>query len=46
MDWVQLASNYGFPIVVSLYLLMKTTQRLEEMSTLLTRIQQALKVED
>ena len=46
MDWVQLASNYGFPIVVSLYLLMKTTQKLEEMATLLTRIQQALKVED
>ena len=46
MDWVQLASNYGFPIVVALYLLMKTTQKLEEMSTLLTRIQQALKVED
>ena len=42
MDWVQLVSNYGFPIVVSLYLLIKTQQKLEEVSTLLTRITENL----
>lgn len=42
MDWVQLVSNYGFPIVVSLFLLTKTQQKLEEVSTLLARIDEAL----
>jgi hypothetical protein len=46
MDWVQLVSNYGFPIVVSLYLLIKTQQKLEEVSMLLTRIQEILKLDD
>lgn len=42
MDWVQLVSNYGFPIVVSLYLLIKTQQKLEEVSNLLARISESL----
>ncbi|MFD2169536.1 YvrJ family protein [Tumebacillus lipolyticus] len=42
MDWVQLVSNYGFPIVVSLFLLIKTQHKLEEVSTLLARIDEAL----
>ncbi|MGZ4031547.1 MAG: YvrJ family protein [Tumebacillaceae bacterium] len=42
MDWVQLVSNYGFPIVVSLYLLVKTQQKLEEVSNLLARISESL----
>ncbi|HEU4965182.1 MAG TPA: YvrJ family protein [Bacilli bacterium] len=44
MDWVQLVSNYGFPIVVSLYLLIKTQQKLEEVSTLLARITELLQM--
>jgi hypothetical protein len=46
MDWIQLVGNHGFPIVVSLYLLVKTQQRLEEMSTLLTSLSETLKSED
>lgn len=42
MDWVQLVSNYGFPIVVSLYLLVKTQQKLEEVSNLLARISESM----
>jgi hypothetical protein len=42
MDWVQLISNYGFPIVVSLYLLVKTQQKLEEVSNLLARISESM----
>lgn len=46
MDWAQLISNYGFPIVVSLYLLVKQQQKLEEVSTLLARISEALKISE
>lgn len=42
MDWVQLISNYGFPIVVSLYLLVKTQHKLEEVSNLLARINESM----
>lgn len=42
MDFVQLVSNYGFPIVVSLYLLTKTQHKLEEVSLLLTRINEVM----
>jgi len=38
MDWVQVISNYGFPIVVSLWLLIKTQHKLEEVNILLTKI--------
>jgi hypothetical protein len=44
MDFVQLVSNYGFPIAVSLYLLVKQQKKLEEVQTLLTRITEILKV--
>ncbi|ASS74443.1 YvrJ family protein [Tumebacillus algifaecis] len=42
MDWVELVTNYGFPIVVSLFLLTKTQQKLEEVTTLLARIDKTL----
>lgn len=43
MDWVQIISNYGFPIVVSLFLLVKTQQKLEEVSKLLARISESMR---
>lgn len=42
MDWLQIVSNYGFPIVVSLYLLTKVTTKLDEISSQLIRLNESL----